>query len=115
MMPVLLEEKRIFFSSAEKDAPEIAVVERNCSIVYCFEGRPGGAAKTGAAKTRARLARPKRWEETIDRSLLGERFYSVHRREVALLDQARDGRTRGIRHDPPDGVAVADESRLIPT
>src|SRR6185369_16210515 len=60
-MPVLLEEKRIFFSSAEKEAPEIAVVARNCSIVYCFEGRPGGAAKAGAAATAsARPARPNR-------------------------------------------------------
>src|SRR6266542_532300 len=76
MMPVLLEEKRILFSSAEKDAPEIEVVARNCSIAYCFEGRPGGAAKTGAAKTRARPARPKRWEDIIDRSVLRERVYS---------------------------------------
>jgi len=29
-MPVLFEEKRIFFSSAENEAPEIAVVARNC-------------------------------------------------------------------------------------
>src|SRR6266540_4210970 len=107
-MPVLFEEKRNFFSSAEKEAPEIEVVARNCSIVYCFEGRPGAAAKTDAAKTRARLASPKRWESTIDRSLLRERFYSVNRREVTLLDQARDGRTLGIRRGPPDGVAGAD-------
>src|SRR6266536_1294125 len=106
-MPVLFEEKRIFFSSAEKEAPEIEVVARNCSIVYCFEGLPGGAAKTGAAKTRARLARPKRWEGIINRSLLQERIYSVHRREVTLPDQARwsDGPNPPR---PTDGVAGPD-------
>src|ERR1700693_1204302 len=59
-MPVLLEEKRIFFSSAEKEASEIAVVERNCSIGYCFDGRPGATAKNGADAARARPASPKR-------------------------------------------------------
>src|SRR6266496_2797291 len=88
-MPVLFEEKRIFFSSAEKEAPEIEVVARNCSIVYCFEGLPGGAAKTGAAKTRARLARLKRWEWIFVPSLLQELLYSLRRREGTLPDQAR--------------------------
>src|SRR6266540_2860884 len=70
-MPVLFEEKRIFFSSAEKEAPEIAVVARNCSIVYCFEGRPGGAARTAAAvQEKTRLARPNRRREIIRRSFI---------------------------------------------
>src|SRR5712691_982887 len=68
-MPVLFEEKRIFFSSAENEAPEIAVVARNCSIVYCFEGRPEGAARPGAAaRAKARPARGKRRKNVMDRS-----------------------------------------------
>src|SRR6266498_3642899 len=104
-MPVLFEEKRIFFSSAEKEAPEIAVVARNCSIVYCFDGRPGGAARTGAAKTRARPARPKRWEGTMIAPCYGSDSILSIAEDVTLLDHTRDGRMPGIRRDPPEGVA----------
>src|SRR4030095_12249699 len=38
-MPLSLEEKRIFFPSAENDAPLTVVVAMNCSIEYCFSGR----------------------------------------------------------------------------
>ena len=37
-MPVLFEENRIRLSSAENEAPAIASVSRNCSMVYPFEG-----------------------------------------------------------------------------
>src|ERR1700693_939590 len=74
-MPVLLEEKRIFFSSAEKEASEIAVVARNCSIVYCFDGRPGDAAQNGADAPRARPASPKRRRNIIGGSFSSGRFY----------------------------------------
>ncbi len=52
-MPVSFEEKRIFDSSAENEAPRILVLAMNCSIAYCFEGRGGpGAAASAAAATR---------------------------------------------------------------
>src|SRR5713226_1288992 len=81
-MPVLFEEKRIFFSSAENETPEIAVVARNCSIVYCFEGRPEGAARPGAAaRAKARPTRGKRRKNVMDRSssrnLLGAELAQV--------------------------------------
>jgi len=42
--PVLFDEKRMRDSSAENDAPAMAVVSRNCSIVYCVAGRAGAVA-----------------------------------------------------------------------
>jgi hypothetical protein len=49
-MPVLFVEKRIYFSSGEKEAPETRVVAMNCSIVYCLAGRATGfAASAGRA------------------------------------------------------------------
>ncbi len=38
-MPVLFDEKSSLDSSGEKKPPWMAVVSRNCSIVYCFAGR----------------------------------------------------------------------------
>ena len=43
-MPVLFDENRIRDSSAEKEAPKTDVVSRNCSIVYCLNGRRGALA-----------------------------------------------------------------------
>src|SRR5713101_3552225 len=60
-MPVWFEEKRISFSSGEKDAPETRVVAMNCSIVYCLEGRwtfsgsaPRSAGRADAENTNRR-------------------------------------------------------------
>src|SRR5258706_11718774 len=95
-MPVLFDEKRIFFSSAEKEAPEIAVVARNCSIVYCFEGRPGGAARIGAAaRTSANAAREKRREDFMDRSFV--RTGILFRRQAPGLTPPAARGERGSR------------------
>ncbi len=56
-MPVLLDENRIRDSSAENDAPEIEVVLRNWSMVYCFDGRVVCAEAVAAQSTR-RAAHP---------------------------------------------------------
>ncbi len=60
-MPVLFEEKSKRDSSAENDAPWMAVVSRNCSIVYCLAGRvdvlpalPAGADWDAARVAEAR-------------------------------------------------------------
>src|SRR5262245_7829364 len=50
-MPVLLDEKRIRDSSAENDAPPMDVVFRNCSIVYCLNGRLCAVARPASSGT----------------------------------------------------------------
>jgi hypothetical protein len=51
----LFEEKRMRLSSEENDAPPIASVLRNCSIVYCFDGltRVAGPAVCATADASA--------------------------------------------------------------
>src|SRR6266545_4780868 len=96
MIPVLFEEKRIFFSSAEKDAPEIAVAARNCSMVYCREGRPGGPARSGAAAKERGRRMPRK--ENRRRSFMGNLLDSVD--SIARVSGSAGGEGEGSSRGP---------------
>src|ERR1051326_8965217 len=58
-MPVSFDEKRIFVSSGENDAPPMLIVAMNCSTVYCFGLRDfvAGAARASAGTSSAAASR----------------------------------------------------------
>src|SRR6187549_3211371 len=68
-IPVLFDENRMRDSSAENEAPVIDVVSRNCSIVYCFDGRAVCADAVAAQSTR-RAVHPDRRIAFIETFLL---------------------------------------------
>src|SRR6187200_1916782 len=124
-MPLASEENRSFLPSAENDAPWIAVVARNCSIVYSFEGRFGGSAarRAGdAARARVRTAE-KRMEILLlrtGRRSAGPgsiRHFALGNREggqdAVGVAEVEHHALRDFSHHLP-GLQVDDEQRLAP-
>src|SRR5262245_54856752 len=92
-MPLSLEEKRIFDSSDENDAPLIRVLDMNCSIVYCLDGRAGPAAVSVAAAKRPASAMTKRAPEA--------RRFAVAVMASSFRKPRQAGTRTRIRRDSP--------------